>query len=195
MKWVGCGVNYFNINPKPNIIERIIKMYSELVIIKSCFSSTEHDIKENLDLILSEHNKYKRKKMPLLNDDSIPRLEYLQTSFENSGQFPSERLFLLKFPRLLKSLFLNTVTISVDDFRVYVANFIKERLSQQIALKIEQLTPFIRDVGISEEVNDKWEELKYMSGSNKTPDIQIRQDSRTNYNERLYNTFINEKGH
>ena len=179
------GLNSLNGMIYPNF-ERIRKMYSELVIMKSCFGSKEQDIKDNLDFLLSEHRKYKSKKMPLLlGDEVIPQLKFLQISFDNSGEFPSEKLFLTRFPELMRTLFLSTTIIAAEDFRVYIANFIKERLNQQIALQIDRLKPHIRNVGISDSVQSVWEELKSMSGATKTPNITLRQNSRDNYNERL----------
>ena len=164
-------------------------------LIKSCFNSTNPEMKEHLDFLLSEHKRYKKdqidifwkpkKPIPLAPDCyEIDFLEYMQTSFENSGQFPSENLFRLKFPAA-KINFATVSTIPVEDFRVYIANLIRDKLNKISSNFLYNLTSHVAKNGIDDEVQEYVAEIKKRTGKAKKPDIELRQDGRHNYLERL----------
>jgi replicative DNA helicase len=156
-----------------------------LEIVKSCFDSTEHDAKHFIDYLLSEHDRYSIKKMPLLVGDEEPLLKFLQNSFENSDKFPSENLILKEFPELPKTTFHNIAAIHIEDFRVYTGNFIRERLNYNASISLKKLPSIVEKRGITNHVQERWDDLKNIVGKYRTPTITLRQYSQENYNERL----------
>ena len=78
-------------------------------LLKSCFGSTDQDMKFHIDHLLTECARYKKIGINIYRRPRVPiplapahceldHIEFMQKSFDNSGQFPSFNYFCTKFP-------------------------------------------------------------------------------------------------
>jgi len=152
-------------------------------------------MKEHLDHLLSEHARYKRDKIdmfpkpkkpiPLVKQHyDIDYLEYMQTSFENAGKFPGVHLFKAQFP-FTKINFAMVQAVPVDSFHVLIANIIRERLNSFSKNFLHNVAEHAGKHGIDDTAQNYVSEMRKRTGRGKDIDIQLRQNARDNYEERL----------
>ena len=169
-------------------------------LIKSCFNSTDPEMKQHLDYLLSEHDRYKKDKIDIFPKPKKPiplapthyeidYLEYMQSSFTNAGQFPSENLFNLQFPNAtIKDIKINfslVQTIPVEDFRVHIANLIRQKLNEISGGFLYTMVGHVSKNGIDDTVQEYVLEIKRRTDRGKDVNVVLRQNARDNYNERL----------
>lgn len=153
-------------------------------IIASSFNQTDEIVREYLQQLLDSHNLYKTKhKIVVLTVKEIEFIEFLLVSFRNSGQMPSEDLFVTNFPEVSGS-FNGIPVMPIDDFRVYVGNLISKRVNKNISKEILAVQQEIEQKGISDELMQRLNTLHKLSNMNKTKDIDLDIDFQTYYEEK-----------
>lgn len=114
-----------------------------LQIVKSLLSSYDIELSNELQIILAEDNNN------LLSSDERDVFKYLQHEFNINKQFPTEEIFLIKFPQYRQQL-AETDAFSVADLKYYRRQFVtkhwniyKSKLLHKMATEaaIDGITP------------------------------------------------------
>ena len=86
-------------------------------IVKSILGSCDIEFNNELQIILSDENKN------ILSPDELDVFKYLSKEFENNKQFPTQAIFLTKFPQYRQQLD-EFQSLSIVDLRYYRKQFI-----------------------------------------------------------------------
>lgn len=86
-------------------------------IVKSILGSCDIEFNNELQIILSDENKN------ILSPDELDVFKYLSKEFENNKQFPTQAIFLTKFPQYRQQLD-EFQALSIIDLRYYRKQFI-----------------------------------------------------------------------
>ena len=86
-------------------------------IVKSILGSCDIEFNNELQIILSDENKN------ILSPDELDVFKYLSKEFENNKQFPTQAIFLTKFPQYRQQLD-EFQSLSIIDLRYYRKQFI-----------------------------------------------------------------------
>lgn len=161
-------------------------------IIKSCFGKTDYEYYEILERMVAENEYYISRGIYLIEKSNkstigLECLEFLLESYDNSQQFPTENVFTIKFPDYLGG-FDSYKTLNTEDLYVYVSNWVKNTLTSCIASEIKDLSSDISVEGFTEDVANRIAELQSLSVSNDDKDVQISQDFKAIYEEKIKKT-------
>lgn len=77
-------------------------------------------------------------------------LSYLLKCFEDVGRFPTEAIFISKFPET-ETMLKNAVTFSGKDLNFYVDEFIEKRKAKEISSQIMDIASRVQEKGLTEE--------------------------------------------
>ena len=132
-------------------------------IVKSLLGTTGAEFNNELQVILSDENK------KLLSSDELDVFKYLSREYNNNKQFPTQEVFLLKFPQYRAQLE-DVSAFSISDLRSYRVQFITTHKNLSAAkmfykfanmAAVEGVTPEMAEaVRKQTKFNDELEESK-----------------------------------
>ena len=154
-------------------------------ILKSSLGKRDPYYVDYLTLLLEEASNYKKnyKIDNILSKTETKVIKFIIKSFEVSGETPSIHLFEQAFEEdgLQKGVLESGVEIDINDFRVYIFNFIDNRVNKYISGRLEELNEIVRKNGISDEIAQEFTKLTALSNRNKAKDIDIEIQSKQDY--------------
>lgn len=154
-------------------------------ILKSSLGKSDPYYVDYLTLLLEEASNYKKnyKIDNILSKTETKVIKFIIKSFEVSGETPSIHLFEQAFEEdgLQKGVLESGVEIDINDFRVYIFNFIDNRVNKYISGRLEELNEIVRKQGISDEIAQEFTKLTALSNRNKAKDIEIEIQSKQDY--------------
>ncbi len=155
-------------------------------IIKTCLNSNNKLFYDDLTHLLDQYEFYKREhKISILSTAELDFVRFLINSFDNSKQFPSEKLFLTNFTYLGEEPFRDAVVHDPADFLIYISNFIANKVSKSISMKMLEINSKIEEEGFTEEHAQKIADLQKISSLNRRKEVDLSFNFRSVYNEKL----------
>lgn len=153
-------------------------------IINSCLEKTDSAYSDYLEMFVTEATNYQKnfRIVNIISDEEIKIFEFMQTCYQNSGQFPSKNLMYMNFPEI-SGMLDNATDIPINDFRVYMFALLDNRVNKYIHDRMEQLNIIVKDKGITQEISDEFDKLQKISNRNKAKNISLDVNARETYNQ------------
>lgn len=151
-------------------------------ILFSVFGQKDKMYQDYLQTLLDEADNYSKnfKVQDVLTKIETDYLEFIVNSFQAAGEAPSQTLFEQNFPETVGS-FISCKMIRVQDFRVYIYNFLDGRVNSYINRCITQLNKEVKIRGMTEDIVKEFNRLQSLSNRNKAKDIQLRISAKIEY--------------
>lgn len=157
-------------------------------IVYSCLGKSDEVFKDCIEILLSEHDKYKKEyQVVILTDEEVEIFGFMLETYNNSQSMPNLS-YLVQwgqssgFPDI-NSQYNVSQEIDVSDIRSHTFNILRSRIKKGISGRISDLNSKIKRDGLSDKIFEELTKLKNLNDSVQDIEIVVDLDSKSIYEE------------